>query len=229
MKKIALIAALMFSAAAWAAPMTNDDVIRMVASGAGEGLVIQTIESSEPMFDTSVDAVVRLKHNGVSDIVIQKMMSMRSAAAPQPLPPQGGGAGGNLQPGAAGGAPRGNQPAYYGPPPGACRECGLVEYVREMQRQGQASGAGAVVGGVTGGLVGAGVAGRRDRGAGAIIGTIGGAVVGHQIEKSAATTQYWEIAVRHDDGSVRTYTSDRPPVWRSGDRVRVINGVVGPI
>jgi outer membrane lipoprotein SlyB len=227
---------------ALAAPITNDDVIRMVQSGAGESLIMQTIDSSEPVFDTSVDGVIRLKQFGVTDNVIQKMMSMRSAQPPQgtyaapasPPPaganyaaPAGGGGGGSGYLPASAANPRGPQ---YGPPVAAiCRECGVIEYMREVQRAGQTTGAGAAVGGVTGGLLGAGIAGRRDRGVGAIVGAVGGAVVGNEIERNSNTARYWEVGVRHDDGIVRAYPTDRPHVWRTGDRVRVINGYVEPM
>jgi outer membrane lipoprotein SlyB len=225
MRKSLFVALYAAAAVAVAAPITNDDVIRMVRSGAGDALIMQT-------FDTSVDGVVRLKQFGVSDSVIQKMMSVRSAppanAGYGPPPGGGGGAGGGSgylpasSPGTMGGP-------VGAPPPVYCRECGLVEYVREVQRPGQTSGAGAVVGGVTGGLLGAGVAGRRDRGIGAVVGAVGGAVVGNELERSSSSVRYWEVGVRHDDGMVRAYPTDRPPVWRTGDRVRVVNGYVEPM
>jgi outer membrane lipoprotein SlyB len=234
MKRSLFLALYATASIAVAAPITNEDVIRMVRSGAGDALIMQTIDSSEPVFDTSVDGVIRLKQSGVSDGVIQKMMSVRSAppqgnyASPPAgyAAPAGGGGSGYLPASAAGGNPG----PRYGPPAAAtCWECGVVEFMREVQRPGQTSGAGAVVGGVTGGLIGAGVAGRRDRGIGAVVGAVGGAVVGNEIERSSGSARYWEVGVRHDDGVVRAYPTDRPPIWRAGDRVRVVNGLVEPL
>jgi outer membrane lipoprotein SlyB len=62
-----------------AAPMTNDDVIKMVQGGLGEATVIQAIDAAEPNFDTSADGLVKLKQGGVSDAVIQRMMSKKAS------------------------------------------------------------------------------------------------------------------------------------------------------
>ena len=217
MKRL-LVACLAFAAAAvQAAVMTNDDVIKMAKAGVGDSLIIQQIERSDPAFDTSVDGVIRLKKSGVSDTVIDRMMNKRAA----------------VQPPAPVAAPA--QPAFQGgavPPPGSgpvltCRECGVVEYVREVEKAGQAGGTGAVVGGVTGAVVGRGVSNDRNRTFGTIAGGVVGAVAGHQIEKTVKTNKYWEIAVRFEDGTARTYTQEQQPLWRQGERVRVVNGVIG--
>ncbi len=192
-----------------AAPMTNDDVIKMVRSGVGDSLVMQIIDASEPMFDTSVEGIIRLKQGGVSDTVIQKMMSKKTAAAPA------------VQPAV--------QPLGQPMAPGTCRECGVIEFVREVERGGQAGGTGAVAGGVAGAVVGRGVSNDRNRTFGTIAGAVGGALAGHQIEKHVKTNKFWEIAVRFDDGSARAFQQEQQPLWRQGDRVRVINGVVGPL
>jgi outer membrane lipoprotein SlyB len=62
----------------FAAPMTNDDVIKMVKGGLGEATVIQAIDAAEAGFDTSPDGLVRLKQGGVSDAVIQKILGKKS-------------------------------------------------------------------------------------------------------------------------------------------------------
>jgi len=64
-----------------AAPMTNDDVIKMVKGGLGESTVIQAINAAEPRFDTSPDGLLKLKQGGVNDKIIQQVMS-RNAGAP---------------------------------------------------------------------------------------------------------------------------------------------------
>ena len=60
---------------ALAAPMTNDDVIKMVKGGLGEATVIQAINTSEPNFDTSTDGLVKLKQGGVNDRIIQQIIA----------------------------------------------------------------------------------------------------------------------------------------------------------
>jgi outer membrane lipoprotein SlyB len=97
----------------------------------------------------------------------------------------------------------------------------VVESVREVSDPGDAKGVGAVAGGVLGGVVGNKLG--KGKGLVTIIGAAGGAFAGHQIEKRARATKHWETAVRLDDGSQRTLSSDEQPVWRAGDRVRVVN------
>jgi outer membrane lipoprotein SlyB len=67
--------------AAVAAPMTNDDVIKMVQGGLSEATVIQAIDGAEPGFDTSADGLVKLKQGGASDAVIQRILARQGAAA----------------------------------------------------------------------------------------------------------------------------------------------------
>jgi outer membrane lipoprotein SlyB len=76
---VPLLAALA-PAAANAAPMTNDDVIKMVKGGLGDATVLQAIEGAEHGFDTSPDGLVRLKQGGVSEAVIQKILGKKTGA-----------------------------------------------------------------------------------------------------------------------------------------------------
>lgn len=219
MKRIlAVIVLLAASLAAHAAVMTNDDVVKMVKAGVGDSLVLQQIERSQPAFDTSVDGVIQLKKAGVSDTVINRMMNARPAAPAQ-------------------GQPMSSAPTQgYAPPPPppsqapvGCRECGVVELVREVEKAGHAGGTGAAVGGVTGAVVGRGVSNERNKTFGTIAGAVGGAVAGHMIEKNVTSSKTWEVVVRHEDGAVRTYPQQQQPSWQRGDRVRVVGGVIGAL
>jgi len=203
MKRLLLLTLLAFAHAAAAAPMTNDDVIKMVKGGLGEATVIQAIEGAEPGFDTSPDGLVKLKQGGVSDTVIQRIMVKKGAA------------------------PAATAAAPVSPPP--CRECGTITGIREINKPGQATGLGAVAGGVVGGVLGRSLGGSGHRTAGTVVGAAGGAVAGHMIEKKAREGKVFEIGVRFDDGSTRTFHQDAHPSWNTGDRVRVTNGVLGPI
>jgi len=78
---IALCAA---ASAAAAAPLTNDDVIRMVQGGLADATVIQAIDAAEPGFDTSPDGLVRLRGAGVSDAVIQRILARKAAVSASP-------------------------------------------------------------------------------------------------------------------------------------------------
>jgi outer membrane lipoprotein SlyB len=59
-----------------------------------------------------------------------------------------------------------------------------------------------------------------------VLGAIGGAVAGHQIEKSVKKVKSYEIAIRFDDGSSQLITQGNPPAWRSGDKVKLVNGII---
>ena len=201
----AVALALCLPFAANAAPMTNDDVIKMVRGGLGESTVIQAIDASAPAFDTSPDGLIRLKQGVVSDAVIQRILAKGTGGAPASPPVQA--------------QPR-QQP---------CAGCGTITSLREVEKPGQGGAGGAVAGGVVGGLLGNALGGSKNRTAGTVIGATGGAVAGYQIQKHSSSTKYWEIAVRLDDGTTHTLTQDQPPAWKSGDRVRLQNGALAPL
>lgn len=129
-------------------------------------------------------------------------------------------------------------PPGYGPPPDyqapagieapkpICHECGVIESIREIEKKGEGSGVGAVAGGVAGGVLGHQTGGGRGKDVMTVLGAIGGAVAGHQIEKSVKKVKSYEIAIRFEDGSSRLIIQDNPPGWRSGDKVRVVNGMI---
>ena len=129
-------------------------------------------------------------------------------------------------------------PAGYGPPPGyapppaveppnpICYDCGVIESVREVEKKGEGSGLGAVAGGVLGGVLGHQTGGGHGKDVMTVLGAVGGAVAGHQVEKNVKSTKSYEIAIRFEDGSSRIVTQDNPPAWRTGDKVRYVNGVV---
>jgi outer membrane lipoprotein SlyB len=104
----------------------------------------------------------------------------------------------------------------------ACTDCGVVVAVRQSDKKGEGTGVGAVVGGVAGAVLGREIADGRD--AGTLLGAAGGAVAGHQIERHARTTKRFHVDVRMENGTLRTVTSDTPPAWKSGDRVRLQSG-----
>ena len=107
-----------------------------------------------------------------------------------------------------------------------CYDCGVIESVREIEKKGEGSGLGAVAGGVAGGLLGHETGGGRGKDVMTVLGAIGGAVAGHQIEKNVKKVNSYEIAIRFEDGTSRLITQDNPPAWRSGDKVRLVNGVI---
>jgi len=115
------------------------------------------------------------------------------------------------------------------PPPvvaAICRECAVIEEVREVEKAGQASGAGAVGGAVVGGVVGHQVGGGRGKDLATILGALSGGLAGNAIEKNAKKTVEYQIVIRYEDGTKGLFTQATPPSWRSGDKVKVINGVI---
>jgi outer membrane lipoprotein SlyB len=177
--------------AALGAPMTNDDVIKMVKGGLGEATVIQAIDNAEAGFDTSPDGLVKLKQGGVNDAVIQRILGKKGGA----------------------------------PAAAACRECGTVTGIREIDKPRKV-GAGTAAGAAIGGVLGYAVGGHRHRAAGTVVGAAGGAVAGNVIENRAGENKTYEIGVLFDDGSSRSFHQDSHPSWRQGSRVKLVNGAL---
>jgi outer membrane lipoprotein SlyB len=105
-----------------------------------------------------------------------------------------------------------------------CGNCGNVESVRTIKQRAEGSGLGAAGGAVIGGLLGNQIGGGTGRQLATVAGAVGGAVVGNQVEGNMKATTSYEIRVRLDDGSLRTFKQSSQPQWRSGDRVRIVKG-----
>lgn len=110
--------------------------------------------------------------------------------------------------------------------PPVCAECGVVETVREIPVEAKGSGGGAIAGGLAGGLLANQVGKGSGRSIATVLGAVGGAFAGNYIEKMLRQGKRYEAVVRFEDGSSRIFTSDTPPVWQSGDRVRLQNGLL---
>jgi hypothetical protein len=67
------------------AGLTNSDVVRMVNAKFDDQTIVKTIETNDTYFDVSVDALLRLKEQGVSQTVIQSMLlASKKSSASQP-------------------------------------------------------------------------------------------------------------------------------------------------
>ena len=75
--------------------LSNDDVIKMVQAKLGDAVIVAKIKASACKFDTSTDALIKLKQSGVSDVVLAAMAEggntsgapgAGSTAAPPPDP-----------------------------------------------------------------------------------------------------------------------------------------------
>lgn len=98
------------------------------------------------------------------------------------------------------------------PKPVVCADCGTVEAVTAVQRQGEVNGVavgnttvglGTVAGGVVGGLLGNQVGGGSGKTAMTVLGVAGGAFAGNQIEKNMKKVTVYQVRVRMNDGSTR--------------------------
>jgi outer membrane lipoprotein SlyB len=83
---------------------------------------------------------------------------------------------------------------------------GTVQSVRAIQQKGEGTGAGAVIGGVLGGVLGHQVGGGTGKDLATVGGAVGGGVLGHQIERNVRGKTVYEVTVRMDNGSLRTFT-----------------------
>ena len=123
-------------------------------------------------------------------------------------------------------APTYSSSASSAPLPPVCRDCGVVQAVNEVSIEPKGSGGGAVAGGVVGGIIGNQIGKGATRDIATVLGAVGGAYAGNHIEKSTKESKRYDVVVRFEDGSARTFSSDSPPAWHSGDRVRLQNGAL---
>ncbi len=104
-----------------------------------------------------------------------------------------------------------------------CTDCGVVDSVRAVEAKGEGSGLGVVAGGVLGGVLGNQVGGGRGRTAMTVVGAGAGAYAGNEVEKNMKKKVSYQIRVRMDDNSYRTFHSAQPDV-AVGQRVKIRDG-----
>jgi outer membrane lipoprotein SlyB len=107
-----------------------------------------------------------------------------------------------------------------------CSNCGNVVSVRAIKTRAEGSGLGAAGGAVLGGLLGHQVGGGSGQKIATVAGAVGGAVVGNQVEGNMKASTSYEIKVRLDDGSTRTFRQASAPRWDAGDRVKIVKGAL---
>ena len=106
----------------------------------------------------------------------------------------------------------------------AIGQLGVIDSVRQTTVRGEGTGLGAVAGGVAGGVVGHQIGGGRGKDVMTVVGVVGGGLAGHEAEKYMRGTKQYEVTIRFDDGTSKTYLRSNPPTFKAGDRVRVVNG-----
>ena len=105
-----------------------------------------------------------------------------------------------------------------------CGNCGNIESIREITQRAQGTGLGAAGGAVLGGLLGNQIGGGNGRKLATVAGAVGGAVVGNQVEGNMKATRSYEIRVRLDDGSARTFQRQNASGFSTGERVKIVDG-----
>lgn len=108
--------------------------------------------------------------------------------------------------------------------PAPCYSCGRVDSVQAIQQAAQPSGVGMVAGAVLGGVLGNQVGGGNGRKLATVAGAVGGGYAGNEVEKRTRSTTTYEVRVRMENGEMRSFPYSEQPSWRSGDRVRVVDG-----
>ncbi len=112
------------------------------------------------------------------------------------------------------------------PPVASCSNCGTVEAVTPMTRDGQGSGVGAIAGGVIGAVVGNQVGKGSGRTVATVLGAAGGGWAGHTVEKKMKKETVYSVRVRMQDGSSRTVQQKSAPAV--GSKVQVDGAVLRP-
>ena len=94
---------------------------------------------------------------------------------------------------------------------------GRVAQIRETveQYRGDPAG-GAIAGAVVGGVVGNALSGGHG---GGLFGAVAGAMIGADASRGHGERWFYEVTVRFDEGSLRTYTYEGQAPFRVGDEV----------
>jgi outer membrane lipoprotein SlyB len=130
---------------------------------------------------------------------------------------------------AAGCATHASRPVQAGAPAyGSQRvEYGQVHSIDMVRAQDQTTGGGGLVGGVIGAVVGRQIGSGSGRTAGTLVGAVGGAIIGNEIEKNnRGARDFYRVAIRTDQGQMRSFDYQTLAELHIGDRVRIENNQV---
>ncbi|MGA9627960.1 MAG: hypothetical protein WBL65_06765 [Bryobacteraceae bacterium] len=75
-------------AAAQPKPLVNADIVKMVKAGLAENTIVLAIQNKPSSFDTSPEELIRLKEQGVSQVVLNAMLNASNPAPAAPAPAQ---------------------------------------------------------------------------------------------------------------------------------------------
>ena len=110
-----------------------------------------------------------------------------------------------------------------------CANCGTIEAVTPITRNGSGSGVGTVAGGLVGAAVGNQIGKGDGRTVATILGAIGGGFAGNAIEKNVKKETVYQVRVQMEDGSTRNFEHTSMPsvgakVVVEGSVLRYANG-----
>ena len=100
---------------------------------------------------------------------------------------------------------------------------GVVDSVRDVQREGARSGVGAGAGAVLGGIGGSTAGHGRSSAVGAVVGSVAGGVAGQAAEEAATRKPGLEITIKLDNGQLIAVTQGPGETFSAGERVRVLS------
>ena len=86
-----------------------------------------------------------------------------------------------------------------------CAACGVVEAVTPIVRKGEAGALGSIAGGVLGAVIGNQVGQGTGKTVATVLGGVGGVLAGREIEKNVKKTTVYNVQVRMEDGSLRSF------------------------
>ena len=107
-----------------------------------------------------------------------------------------------------------------------CEACGKVTAVRTVEQAAKPSGVGVVAGAVLGGVLGNQVGGGAGKTLATVAGAAAGGYAGNEVEKRTRKATSYEVDVKMEDGSSRSFPFEALPGWKAGDRVKVVNGTL---
>lgn len=181
------------AATAAAAPITTVSADSSAGTGTPSKLVA-TPEKALVSVQNKSPAHINKANHATDKIAVQTAQAAPPAtAAPTPVRPQS------------------PEPAVArAPAKPICADCGTVESVTPVERDGAASGVGVVAGGVLGAVVGNQVGGGDGKTLATILGAVGGGMAGNAVEKKMKKVTHYEVTVRMEDGSSRTVQQSTP-------------------
>lgn len=193
-----------------------------------EALAAQTVTNSPvlaatpaaPEPESNATPMVAPAAPMASEPVSATPMPAKPAAAPRPKPAHVAAPARVAQP-----APMAQAPAPAMPePPPISRDWAVVDSVREVKTEGAPSAVGTVGGAVLGGVLGHQMGKGNGRDVGTVLGAIGGALGGRAIESQVRSVVRYDLTVRFEDGTTRTFSRNQPWGWQVGERVHLVNG-----